>query len=203
MSSLRTPLPEAESDDAEAPSTQRARGSLPEEPAPVDAAIGQTTPSSADADFTAAEARASRSGRRGTTRRPAREDTLLSLPAPAEREELELADRLEDMERRWPGFESGTEHYRAQTYDAIGNATAAIEWYEKALDSYNEGAVVWGWEIATALRRLGELYDARENDAKAIEYYGRFIELWKDADPELQPMVRRAEARLAALVPRR
>ena len=100
MSSLRTPLPEAESDDAEAPSTQRARGSLPEEPAPVDAAIGQTTPSSADADFTAAEARASRSGRRGTTRRPAREDTLLSLPAPAEREELELADRLEDMERR-------------------------------------------------------------------------------------------------------
>ena len=110
---------------------------------------------------------------------------------------------LEDMERRWPGFESGTKHYRAQTYDAIGNATAAIEWYEKALDSYNEGAVVWGWEIATALRRLGELYDARENDAKAIEYYGRFIELWKDADPELQPMVRRAEARLAALVPRR
>jgi hypothetical protein len=99
MSSLRTPLPEVASDDAEAPSTQRARGSLPEEPAPVDAVPGQATPSSGEADFTAAEARASRSGRRGT-RRPAREDTLLSLPAPAERGELELADRLEDMERR-------------------------------------------------------------------------------------------------------
>ena len=110
---------------------------------------------------------------------------------------------LDDMQRRWPGFESGTKHYRAQTYDAMGNAAAAIEWYEQALDSYNEGMQSWIPETVHAIRRLGELYDAQGNDAKAIEYYARFVELWKDADPELQPLVQQAEARLAALVPRR
>jgi hypothetical protein len=120
MSSLRTPLPEAVSDDAEAPSTQRARGSLPEEPAPA-AAVGQETPSSADADFTAAEARASRSGRRGT-RRPAREDTLLSLPAPAEHAELELADRLEDMQRRLDDLTDRVRVLESQPRGAAGQA---------------------------------------------------------------------------------
>ena len=110
---------------------------------------------------------------------------------------------LDDIQRRWPGVESGTKHYRAQTYDAMGNATAAIEWYEKALDAYNEGSLAWVPETTFAIRRLGELYDAQGNDAKAIEYYARFVELWKDADPELQPLVRQTEARLAALVPRR
>lgn len=110
---------------------------------------------------------------------------------------------LDDMQRRWPGFESGTKFNRARTYDAMGNATAAVEWYGKALDSYNDGALAWVPEITFAIRRLAELYDAQGNDAKAVEYYARFVELWKEADPELQPMVRRAEARLAALVPRR
>lgn len=101
MSSLRTPVPEAVSDDEDAPSTQRARATLPEDPAPV--GPGAERPAahgSSDANFTAEEARASRSGRRGARRAAGREDTLLSLPAPAERHELEMADRLDDMERR-------------------------------------------------------------------------------------------------------
>jgi hypothetical protein len=60
----------------------------------------------ADADLSSAarsgsDARPSRSGRR--TRRTGRNssgDTLLSLPAPAEHSELELADELEELERR-------------------------------------------------------------------------------------------------------
>ena len=35
--------------------------------------------------------------------------------------------------------------------------------------------------------------------AKAIEHYQKFVDLWKDADPELQPKVREARARLDAL----
>jgi hypothetical protein len=96
MSSLRTPVPEPVSDDEDAPSTQRARATLPEAPAPQQPAA----PGSPEGDFTAEEARASRSGRRGSRRAAAREDTLLSLPAPAERHELEIADRLDDMQRR-------------------------------------------------------------------------------------------------------
>jgi hypothetical protein len=35
---------------------------------------------------------------------------------------------------------------------------------------------------------------------KAVEYYDKFVELWKDADPELQPVVRDMRARIARLV---
>jgi hypothetical protein len=35
---------------------------------------------------------------------------------------------------------------------------------------------------------------------KAADYYGRFINLWKNADPELQPQVKEIKDRLAKLV---
>ena len=35
--------------------------------------------------------------------------------------------------------------------------------------------------------------------AKALEYYGRMVELWKNADPELQPVVQDVKKRIAAL----
>jgi len=37
------------------------------------------------------------------------------------------------------------------------------------------------------------------NMPKAIEHYRAFIELWKNADPELQPRVADAKRRLARL----
>jgi hypothetical protein len=39
--------------------------------------------------------------------------------------------------------------------------------------------------------------------ASATAYYAQFIELWRDADPELQPQVRAAQQRLAQLLPDR
>lgn len=47
--------------------------------------------------------------------------------------------------------------------------------------------------------RLGELYDARGEREKAIDFYTRFVQLWANADPELQPSVRGVRARLAKL----
>jgi hypothetical protein len=92
-------VPEALDEDAEGPITQRARITGQEHSAP-DAALERPTPaSSSDADVATPEARPSRSGRRGASRN-SREDTLLSLPAPADRHELELVDRLEDVERQ-------------------------------------------------------------------------------------------------------
>jgi Fic family protein len=49
----------------------------------------------------------------------------------------------------------------------------------------------------TRAERLGELYEARGDRAKVRDYYGRFVDLWKDADPELQPIVRDVRARVA------
>ena len=47
--------------------------------------------------------------------------------------------------------------------------------------------------------RLGQLYEGMGDTAKAIENYRAFIELWKNADPELQPRVADAKRRLARL----
>ena len=48
-------------------------------------------------------------------------------------------------------------------------------------------------------KRIGELYDAKGDTAKAEHYYQRFVDLWKDAEPELQPKVRKARERIAEL----
>jgi hypothetical protein len=52
-------------------------------------------------------------------------------------------------------------------------------------------------------QRLGELYEAKGNVEKALEHYTAFVELWKDADPELQPRVRDVRGRIERLQRRR
>lgn len=55
------------------------------------------------------------------------------------------------------------------------------------------------WNLHWVLRRLGELHEARGDRADAVKYYQRFVDLWKNADPELQPMVAQVKRRLARL----
>lgn len=43
------------------------------------------------------------------------------------------------------------------------------------------------------------MHDARGDARKALSYYARFVELWKDADPDLQSHVRKARARMVEL----
>ena len=54
--------------------------------------------------------------------------------------------------------------------------------------------------VPLAYRRLGELYEAAGENEKAAEYYNEFVELWKDADPELLPQVEDVKNRIARLV---
>jgi len=58
----------------------------------------------------------------------------------------------------------------------------------------------WG-DIQLIRERLGQLYESLGNTEKAAEQYRAFIELWKNADPELQPRVADARQRLARLTP--
>jgi tetratricopeptide (TPR) repeat protein len=53
--------------------------------------------------------------------------------------------------------------------------------------------------LAATYQRLGELYEAEGDRKKAMEYYLKLTDLWKNADPELQPIVRDAHARIARL----
>jgi eukaryotic-like serine/threonine-protein kinase len=55
------------------------------------------------------------------------------------------------------------------------------------------------WGLAPSLKRLGELYEERGDRPRALEYYGRFVALWNDADPTLQPTVREVRGRMAQL----
>ena len=53
--------------------------------------------------------------------------------------------------------------------------------------------------LARTYLRLGELYEAKGDRAKSMDYYTKFIDLWKDADIELQPTVAEARRRLDKL----
>jgi len=56
---------------------------------------------------------------------------------------------------------------------------------------------------AVAAERLGQLYDAQGDLERAAAYYAVFTEMWKDADPELQPRVEAARARLQEIIAER
>ena len=53
--------------------------------------------------------------------------------------------------------------------------------------------------LGPSLRRLGELYETRGDKTRALEAYTRFLDLWKDADPALQPAVTAVRGRVAQL----
>jgi tetratricopeptide (TPR) repeat protein len=53
--------------------------------------------------------------------------------------------------------------------------------------------------LAGTYKRLGELYEAKGDREKAASNYAKFIDLWKNADPELQPKVAEVRKRLARL----
>lgn len=54
--------------------------------------------------------------------------------------------------------------------------------------------------VTTRTVGLRDLYEQRGNREKAIEYYGKFVDLWTGADAELQPVVNEVTQRLARLV---
>lgn len=92
----------------------------------------------------------------------------------------------------------------ARTFDLEGRADSAVFYFERYLKTpwlfrlWGPDPVDLDHRAATH-KRLGELYEARGEHAKAIPHYERFVELWKDADPELQPRVSEVRRRLARL----
>ncbi len=53
--------------------------------------------------------------------------------------------------------------------------------------------------LAGSYKRLGEFWEAKGDRAKAAHYYAKFLDLWKNADPALQPQVTDVRKRLARL----
>ena len=90
----------------------------------------------------------------------------------------------------------------ARAYDAAGKPDSAAVMFETYLSTpgwFKAFAEMDGVRVPAIRERLGQLYEGMGNTAKAIENYRAFIELWKNADPELQPRVADAKRRVARL----
>ena len=88
----------------------------------------------------------------------------------------------------------------ARAYDLGGAPDSAIAVYERfVVRPWLDRVEVDGPYLAAVHKRLGELYEAKGQRDKAVQHYRAFVELWKDADPVLQPRVTDARQRLAAL----
>jgi tetratricopeptide (TPR) repeat protein len=73
----------------------------------------------------------------------------------------------------------------------LGREDEALPWYRSlAYDLLYTGP---------AELRLAQIYEHKGNRRRAIEHYSRFVELWRESDSELQPMVHQAQQALARL----
>jgi tetratricopeptide (TPR) repeat protein len=90
----------------------------------------------------------------------------------------------------------------ARVFDAAGQRDSAIA--EFSAYHGTAGIVSGGYDgtnLAGSYKRLGELYEAKGDVKRAVEQYDKFVALWKNADPELQPVVRDVRARITRLTP--
>ena len=97
----------------------------------------------------------------------------------------------------------------ARAFDAAGQADSAVAHYEAyiatpyfdKLMGSQDANIDFGDDLVLAGvdKSLGELYEAKGDKQKAASYYMKFIALWKNADPSLQPKVAEVRQRLARL----
>ena len=85
-------------------------------------------------------------------------------------------------------------------FDRANVTDSAIAHYERYLNTpyayrlFNDAD-----QVALIYRRLGELYQAKGDRGDAARYYEKFVNLWKNADPDLQPQVADVKRRLSDL----
>ena len=84
---------------------------------------------------------------------------------------------------------------RAEVLHALGRDVEALGWY----GAFGEHSAFGRVFLAPAHRRQGEIYEKLGRRDDAVQHLARFVELWKDADPELRPLVDDARLRLERL----
>jgi len=82
-------------------------------------------------------------------------------------------------------------YYRAEDFDKAG------EEYEK-ITSLTTGRLLFGDIYAKSFYMLGKIYQEKRKKKEAIRHYEKFLDLWKDADPDIAE-VEEAKKRLAGL----
>jgi tetratricopeptide (TPR) repeat protein len=105
-------------------------------------------------------------------------------------------DRFVELRRLEPGCNTCGFLEIALAHDRAGRADSAVVWYLRELDTPRLRAP----DRPMLFERLGQLYDGLGDLENAALYYARFVELWADADAELQPRVTVARTRLEEII---
>ncbi len=88
-----------------------------------------------------------------------------------------------------------------RAYEMAGQPDSALAMYDRAAEAPGLTRIYDEYDtVAQTYKRLGELYEERGDAVQAVDYYNRFVDLWENADQELQPVVRDVRARIARLV---
>ncbi len=87
----------------------------------------------------------------------------------------------------------------AELLRGLGRDEEALIWYESLVAT---GLLNEVYLVPSHYRRA-EIYERLGNPGEAARHYRRVIEIWKDADPELQPWVEAARRAMEALSPDR
>jgi tetratricopeptide (TPR) repeat protein len=91
-----------------------------------------------------------------------------------------------------------------RVYDAAGQPDSAIAVWQRAVTQPDLNRLTSDpLDLAPTLKRLGELYERRGDRQPALDAYSRFVELWRDADPEFQPVVADVKRRIERLTAER
>jgi tetratricopeptide (TPR) repeat protein len=90
--------------------------------------------------------------------------------------------------------------YLGLAFDQAGKADSAVAEFRRYLDTpFYDALDEQADHLAYVYRRLGDLYEAQGDPGDAATYYTRFVDLWNNADPVLQPQVAEVKRRLAHL----
>jgi tetratricopeptide (TPR) repeat protein len=87
----------------------------------------------------------------------------------------------------------------ARAFDLAGERDSAIVYFQRFVDTPHSFLFEDQDWLAGTYKRLGELYEVAGDLSKSAVNLEKFVELWKDADPELQTTVRDARDRLTRI----
>ncbi len=113
------------------------------------------------------------------------------------------AEARSDFERAlaYAGCNACYQDLIGRAWDVEGKPDSALAAYDRFLDEPEMFRAEWEPAIrAGILLRAGELNEQLGRREQAAARYSALADLWKNADPDLQPVVRDAKARLARLV---
>jgi tetratricopeptide (TPR) repeat protein len=105
-----------------------------------------------------------------------------------------LDDALAALGRFDEGNSCGTcaAAWLARAYDRAGRPDSARAVYQRLAETPSDDISYDAGHLGYGYLRLGALPEEAGDRARAVEYHERFIALWREADPRLQPWVEQA-----------